>query len=276
MKERKKLKWLLLMAVTAIMLMASAVSVSAATYNKAYKDIIVKKGKCYHFFNNNISKNKVSKYTLQVIPRTSSTNYDIVYSNQGQMYAAKSCRTKRTTVSGNTYIKPSTSSNYGLISCLSVSSGSVAVRIKFTTTYKNAKLNYNPQSSSHKPLKLAKVTKGRWVYFKKSTGNSGSIPLVLGARTGAAMQRTVNSSRVSYETYFFNKSSLLRTVYKKNKKSYTQDTSRYESTSGKYRYKLWLFPGSYTGVMRTLKGTINYYYPSDCLTVKGWGGAAKS
>ena len=42
MKERKKLKWLLLMAVTAIMLMASAVSVSAATYNKAYRDIIVK------------------------------------------------------------------------------------------------------------------------------------------------------------------------------------------------------------------------------------------
>lgn len=100
------------------MTMMSAIPVSAA--RKTFT-ATVQKGNCLHIVNENISGNAISKYELQVIPKTSGARYDIVYAYGTEAMAMKDCR-KKSSITNSTYFKANRSANRGIIACVKANS----------------------------------------------------------------------------------------------------------------------------------------------------------
>ena len=264
MKERRRIKKLLLGAVLVVMTMLCTVSVSAAT--KTFK-ATVKKGNCIHVVNENISKNAISKYVLQIIPKTADAKYDIVYAYGKEAMAMKDCR-KKSKVTNSTYFKENRAANRGIIACVKANSGTVEVRV--TTTSKNSKVKIKKSvMKNHSPLKSQTVKKGRKIWLKRTGGNITTLPLIISGKSGVSMQRKLNKN--AYEKYDFKSKNVLFRRFV-NKKLALQKNRSYASANGATRYYSCLIPANskgvaYTGEMTTKKGTIKYYYPSDYLRV---------
>lgn len=265
MKERR-IKKMLLGAAVAVMAMMCTIPVSAAT--KTFKTT-VQNGSCVHIVNENISGNAISKYKLQIIPKTSGTKYDIVYAYGTEAMALKDCR-KQSSVTNSTYFKANRTANRGIIACVKATSGTVEIRV--TTTSKNSAVKIKRNNmANHSPLNSRTVTKGRRIWLKRTSGNITTLPLIISAESGAVMQRTLNTS--AYERYDFKGNYMLFRRYV-NKKKALQKKRSYASANGTTRYYSCLIPANskgvaYTGNMTTRKGTVTYYYPSDYLKVTG-------
>ena len=136
MKEGKRIKKWLLGAAVAVMTMMSAIPVSAA--RKTFT-ATVQKGNCLHIVNENISGNAISKYELQVIPKTSGARYDIVYAYGTEAMAMKDCR-KKSSITNSTYFKANRSANRGIIACVKANSGTVEIRVVATSRKSNVKI----------------------------------------------------------------------------------------------------------------------------------------
>ena len=268
MKEGKKRNLLLVLFAAAIMLMC-AVPVSAAS--KRFTTTVTS-GQCVHIMNNNINGNAISQYTYRIMPKTSGTRYDVVYASSGEAVAVKACRTDSGNITNSTYLKSSRTSNSGMIACIKVTSGSVAVSVVVTTTNPKAKIvRTNMSAKDHSPLKAVKVEKGKKMWLKRTSGNISTLPLIIAGRKGVAIKRKLTSS--SYETYNFKSG---YTVFRRyvNKKCKVSLQRKYATTYGSTRYYSFLVPANssgvaYTGEMTTKKGTVMYYYPSDFLKVTG-------
>lgn len=266
MKEGKRIKKLLLGAAIAVMTMMCTVPVSAAT--KTFKTT-VQKGNCVHIVNENISGNAISKYKLQIIPKTSGAKYDIVYAYGTEAMALKDCR-KQSSVTNSTYFKANRTVNRGIIACVKATSGTVEIRVTTTSKKSNVKIKKSIMKN-HSPLISKKTSKGGKIWLKRTGSNITTLPLIISAKSGAIMQRTLNST--AYERYDFKDKYVLFRRYV-NKKKTLQKNRSYASANGSTRYYSCLIPANskgvaYTGVMTTKKGTITYYYPSDYLKVTG-------
>ena len=241
MKEGKRIKKWLLGAAVAVMTMMSAIPVSAA--RKTFT-ATVQKGNCLHIVNENISGNAISKYELQVIPKTSGARYDIVYAYGTEAMAMKDCR-KKSSITNSTYFKANRSANRGIIACVKANSGTVEIRVVATSRKSNVKI-------------------------KKSIMKNHS-PLIISGNSTVVMQRNLNKN--AFERYDFKDKYMYFRRYVNNKRTMKKNRS-YASAYGSTRYYSCLIPANskgvaYTGDMITKRGTITYYYPSDYLKVTG-------
>lgn len=268
MKEKKRLRKLMMVTLTAVMLMASAVTVFGATTRT--KKIIAKinAGSCYHLVNANISSNKITRYSFRIVPQTKNTRYDVVFAHEGRAVATADCRGDSGTIPWDrTYLKSSKSANSGLVACIYVKSGSIKMNVSYETGSSRSKqLTFQKQSSSHKPLKTVKVKKGKAVYFNRNRGNVSYTPVIFAAKKGTVIKRTL--TRTSYETYNFRADNyIFKTVA--NKKVTNSKSWKYDSIYGKTKYTLMLLPGTYSGVMTPVKGSYaSFLYPTDYLSIK--------
>ena len=267
MKEGKRLRKLLLGFVIAAITVMCAMPVSAATRSFT---TTVNKGQCVHIVNENISRNAISKYILRITPKSSGNRYDVVYAYGGEALALKNCRKDSGNIVNTTYFKANKTANRGIIACVKAVSGPVDVRV--TITSRNAKAQIKKSvMANHSPLKAFKVKKGRKVRLKRRSGNITTLPLVIGAKSGTSIKRTLTKS--SYEKYDFKSNYVLLRRYAGGKRTLNKKRS-YSSIYGKTRYYSFLVPANskgtaYTGEMATVKGSAVYYYPSDYLSVEG-------
>ncbi|WP_373213919.1 hypothetical protein [Ruminococcus sp. 5_1_39BFAA] len=267
MKEKKRLRRLVMVMLTAVMLLASAVTVFGATTRTKRITAKLNAGSCYHLVNTNTNVNKITQYTYRIVPQTKNTRYDIVFSYDGAALATADCREDSGNVKSSTYLKTSQSSKSGLVACIYVKSGSIKMNVNYKTTSSAAKqLTFQKQSASHKPLKTVNITKGKTVYFNRTRGNVSYTPVIFAARKGTVVKRTLN--KTSYETYNFRANDL---AFKSltNKKVTKSQRLDYDSANGKTKYTLMLLPGTYSGVMTPTKGSYaSFLYPTDCLSIK--------
>ena len=266
MKEGKRIKKWLLGAAVAVMTMMSAIPVSAA--RKTFT-ATVQKGNCLHIVNENISGNAISKYELQVIPKTSGARYDIVYAYGTEAMAMKDCR-KKSSITNSTYFKANRSANRGIIACVKANSGTVEIRVVATSRKSNVKIKKSIMKN-HSPLKSQKVTKGRKLWLKGTGSNITTLPLIISGNSTVVMQRNLNKN--AFERYDFKDKYMYFRRYVNNKRTIKKNRS-YASAYGSTRYYSCLIPANskgvaYTGDMITKRGTITYYYPSDYLKVTG-------
>ena len=196
MKEGKRIKKWLLGAAVAVMTMMSAIPVSAA--RKTFT-ATVQKGNCLHIVNENISGNAISKYELQVIPKTSGARYDIVYAYGTEAMAMKDCR-KKSSITNSTYFKANRSANRGIIACVKANSGTVEIRVVATSRKSNVKIKKSIMKN-HSPLKSQKVTKGRKLWLKGTGSNITTLPLIISGNSTVVMQRNLNKN--AFERYDF-------------------------------------------------------------------------
>ena len=268
MKEKKVFKRLLAVLLTAVMLTACAVPAFAATQTYTRKiTATINAGSCYHMVNTNISGNKITQYTYRIIPQTENTRYDIVFVKNGVAVATAGCRNDSGNITSSSYLKTSSSSNSGLVACIYVKSGKIKINVSYKTTNpsKTAKLTFQKQSSSHRPLKSVTVKKGHTLYLQRKRGNVSSTPVIFSAKKGVIVRRTLNSK--SYETYEFRANTL---TFKRitSQKVAVNKSIKYDSINGKIKNVMLLLPGNYSGVMTTVKGTsATIQYPSDCMSI---------
>lgn len=267
MREGKRLKKLLLGLAAAAMTVMCAMPVSAATRSFG---ATLKKGQCIHLVNENISGNAISNYTLRITPKTSGSRYDVVYAYSGEALALKNCRRDSGNITNSTYFKANKTANRGIIACVKAVSGTVNVRVTITSRNSNAVIKKSIMKN-HSPLKSFAVPKGRKFWMKRRSSNITTLPVVIAAKSGASMKRTLTKS--SYEKYDFKNSKVLLRRYVNGKRNLYKKRS-YSSTYGKTRYYSFLVPANskgtaYTGEMATTKGSITYYYPSDYVNVLG-------
>ena len=125
MEKKSLFKKLTFCLVTGLLLLASAVSVQAAVYKKAQTKVI-RAGECYHLIDNNISKNKITRYAVTISPASQGTVYDLAYASDGREKVLKSCsKGKRFENPKTSYIKSYSQSNTGMAMCIKVFKGSV-------------------------------------------------------------------------------------------------------------------------------------------------------
>lgn len=267
MKEKKRLKRLAMVMLTAVMLAACAVPAFGATIRTKRITAKINAGSCYHLVNSNTSTNKVTEYIYRIVPQTKNTRYDIVFAYNREGLATAECREDSGNVKNTTYLKTTKNAKSGLVACIYVKSGSVKMNVSYkTASSQKQQLVFKKQSSSHKPLKTVKVNKGKKVYFQRRKGNVSYTPVIFAAKKGVVVNRTLTST--SYETYNFRSNDL---VFKSltNKKVTNTDSMKYESVNGKTKYTLMLLPGTYSGVMTPTKGSsVSFLYPTDCMSIK--------
>ena len=268
MKEKKVFRRLLAVLLTAVMLAACAVPSFAATQTYTRKiSATINAGSCYHIVNTDISGNKIAQYTYRIVPQTKDTRYDIVFVKNGVAVATAECRNDSGSITSTSYLKTSTSSNSGLVACIYVKSGKIKMSVSYKSANPNktAKLTFQKQSSSHRPLKSVTVTSGHKVYLQRKRGNVASTPVIFSAKKGVIVKRTLNSK--SYETYDFRANSLtFRSIT--SQKVMAGRSIKYDSLNGKSKYVMLLLPGKYSGVITPIKGTsAAILYPSDCMSI---------
>ena len=266
MKEGKRIKKWLLGAAVAVMTMMSAIPVSAA--RKTFT-ATVQKGNCLHIVNENISGNAISKYELQVIPKTSGARYDIVYAYGTEAMAMKDCR-KKSSITNSTYFKANRSANRGIIACVKANSGTVEIRVVATSRKSNVKIKKSIMKN-HSPLKSQKVTKGRKLWLKGTGSNITTLPLIISGNSTVVMQRNLNKN--AFERYDFKDKYMYFRRYVNNKRTMKKNLLLCICL---WLYQVLFLPDpanskgvAYTGDMITKRGTITYYYPSDYLKVTG-------
>lgn len=267
MNGKKLMKKLAACLLAGVMLVSSAVPASAAsTYTKTQSKV-VDTGQSFHIMNNNISKNKISKYTLNILPLESGTRYDLAVAYKGKEEVIKNCTKALSGFSSTkaTYIKTSSSSNAGMLACIKVTKGSVQVKVNYRTTNKSAALTFKKQAASHQTLKGVTVKKGKKILFQQAGSNITSVPLIISSKKGAVTRRALNAGS-SFENYAFNASSLNYRAYANGvmKKNYNK---KYDTILGTTGYIMVSLPNRLSGWFTTKSGSVTFYYPTDYLKI---------
>lgn len=268
MEKKSLFKKLTFCLVTGLLLLASAVSVQAAVYKKAQTKVI-RAGECYHLIDNNISKNKITRYAVTISPASQGTVYDLAYASDGREKVLKSCsKGKRFENPKTSYIKSYSQSNTGMAMCIKVFKGSVRVRVDYKAEYKSASFTFGKQASSHKPLLAVSVPKGRQVMFRQRGSNITWVPVVIGAKNGAFTRRTLNAATSTFENYTFMPNYLKFRYYKNGKlQSSSSLNIKYDTQTGSSNFIQVLMPNRNSGWFTTKSGTVTYYFPSDYLNM---------
>ncbi len=101
-----------------------------------------------------------------------------------------------------TFIKQSAGSNSGMLSCIRVNRGSVAIRVDYTRSQARRGFLLWRQRASHRPMKLVKAAKGRSVNFTMTGSNLTGAPVIMSAKRGTVARRTLGSNN-SFEQIHF-------------------------------------------------------------------------
>lgn len=269
MRKQRFFKQLGACLLAGILLLGSAVPAGAATSYKKGQSKLVTAGQSYHLMNNNISQNKITNYTVAVIPQEPGTRFDMAVALNGKEELMRNgTKAVGATNRSATYVKSSASSNYGMLACIRVHKGSVLLKVQYQTKNKSAALYYKKQASSHQTLKSVKVARNQKVYFQQQGSNISSLSVIMGAAgTGSVSRRSLGSDSRTYETYAFNSSTLNRKYYKQGILKNNTNT-KYDTRYGSSRYVQFRVPSRASGWMTTKKGTVTFFYPSDYVNIK--------
>lgn len=268
MNGKKLMKKLAACMLAGVMLVSSAVPAFAATTYTKTQSKVVDTGQSYHIMNNNISRNKISKYTLNILPLESGTRYDLAVAYEGKEEIIKNCTKALNGFSSTkaTYVKSSASSNAGMIACIKVIKGSVQVKVNYRTTYKSAALTFKKQAASHQTLKGVTVKNGKKVLFQQAGSNITIVPLVIASKKGAVTRRALNTS--SFENYTFNASTISYRYYKNGVlQSNLNKNIPYDSKIGTTGYIMVGLRNRLSGWFTTKSGSVTFYYPTDYLKI---------
>ena len=269
MRKQRFFKRLGACLLAGVMLLSAAVPAGAATSYKKGQSKLITAGQSYHLMNNNISQNKITSYAIAVIPQEPGTRYDMAVALNGKEELMRN-GTKAVTATNRsaTYVKSSSSSNYGMLACIRVHKGSVLLKVQYQTKNKSAALYYKKQAASHQTLKSVKVPKNKKVYFQQQGSNIGSLSVIMGAAgTGSVSRRSLGSDSRTYETYAFNSSSLNQKYYKQGNLKNNINV-KYDTRYGSSRYVQFRVLSRASGWMTTKKGTVTFFYPSDYVNIK--------
>lgn len=264
MKGKRFMKKLAACLLIGAMLVTSAVPVLAASYSKTQSKV-VDTGQSFHIMNNNISKNKISSYTISILPLENGTRYDAVMAYENSEQVIKNCTGKLYGLTNKkaTYVKSTSSSNAGMIACVKVTKGSVQVKVNYKTTNKSAALTFKKQAASHQALKGVTVKKNKKILFQQAGSNITDVPLVIASKNGAVTRRALNGES-TFENYAFNSSTLTYSFYYRGtrKKSYSK---KYDTKLGTTGYIMVRLPKRLSGWFTTKSGSVTFYYPTDYL-----------
>lgn len=265
MKGKSLLKKLAACLLAGVMLVSASVPVSAASYTRTQR-IFVNTGQSYHVMNNNISRNKVSKYTLAIVPLEAGTRFDVALGYKGNEEVVKNCtQTYGAVVTSPSYVKTSSSANAGMIACVKVTKGSVQLGIQYSNGYKNTSLlTFKKQAASHQTLKGITVKKNKKILFQRKGSNLKATPLVIASKSGAVTRRTLSASLNAFENYTFNANNLSYRYYYRgvlqNNKSLNK---KYDTKLGSTGHIMVRITDKLSGWFTTKNGSVTFYYPTD-------------
>lgn len=268
MEKKSLLKKLIFCLCIGFFAAVFAVPVQAAVYKKAQTKMI-RAGECYHLIDNNINKNKITRYAVTIMPASSGGVYDLAYASEGREKVLKSCsKGKRFENPTTSYIKSYSQSNTGMAMCIKVFKGSVRVRVDYKAQNKGAALTFGKQAASHKPLLAVSVPKGRQVMFRQRGSNISWVPVVIGAKSGAFTRRDLNKAASTFENYTFMSNYLKFRYYKNGKLQNSSSLNiKYDTEAGNGKFIQVLMPNRNSGWFTTKSGTVTYYFPSDYLNI---------